>query len=194
MCTQHLIIVGVMEESVYWVIGETNPLGLPSPIFPWVLPLQAMHCRLFTLLLQRQVWKAEPTLQTPLCLVGCPDTKQFCRNEEVQGVDWKEQLFFKAKAGIKEILAEMSNSAVYWILHTVWTEDETRKFRLNIFLGHTFGHSLSIGFAHRTTTDATRPNGLHRSTSWSLILMQKILDFWSLDKTWMERGRRKILW
>ena len=87
MCTQHFIIVGVMEESVYWVIGETNPQGLPSPIFPWVLPLQAMHCRLFTLLLQRQVWKAEPTLQTPLCLVGCPDTKQFCRNEEVQSVD-----------------------------------------------------------------------------------------------------------
>ena len=98
MCTQHLIIVGVKEESVYWVIGETNPLGLPSPIFPWVLPLQAMHCRLFTLLLQRQVWKAEPTLQTPLCLVGCPDTKQFCRNEEVQSVDWEEKLFFQSES------------------------------------------------------------------------------------------------
>ena len=98
MCTQQLIIVGVMEESVYWVIGETNPQGLPSPIFPWVLPLQAMHCRLFTLLLQRQVWKAEPTLQTPLCLVGCPDTKQFCRNEEVQSVDWEKKLFFQSKS------------------------------------------------------------------------------------------------
>ena len=151
MCTQHFIIVGVMEESVYWVIGETNPQGLPSPIFPWVLPLQAMHCRLFTLLLQRQVWKAEPTLQTPLCLVGCPDTKQFCRNEEVQSVDWeKKTSFFKTKAGIKEILAEMSNSAVSWI-HTVWTEDDIQNFRLNIFLGHAFGHSLLIGFAHHTT-------------------------------------------
>ena len=160
MCTQHLIIVGVKEESVYWVIGETNPLGLPSPIFPWVLQLQAMHCRLFTLLLQRQVWKAEPTLQTPLCLVGCPDTKQFCRNEEVQSVDKKNFFSLKAKAGIKEILAEMSNLAVYWILHTVWTEDETRNFRLNILLGHTFGQSLSIGFASRTTEDATRPNNL----------------------------------
>ena len=98
MCTQHFIIVGVMEESVYWVIGETNPLGLPSPIFPWVLPLQAMHRRLFTLLLQRLVWKAEPTLQTPLCLVGCPDTKQFCRNEEVQSVDWEEKLFFQSES------------------------------------------------------------------------------------------------
>ena len=103
MCTQQLIIVGVMEESVYWVIWETNPLGLPSPIFPWVLLLQAMHCRLFTLLLQRQVWKAEPTLQTPLCLVGCPDTKQFCRNEEVQSVDWEKKTFFsKRKPGSRK--------------------------------------------------------------------------------------------
>ena len=102
MCTQHLIIVGVMEESVYWVIGETNPLGLPSPIFPRVLPLQAMHCRLFTLLLQRQVWKAEPTLQTPLCLVGCPDTKQFCRNEEVQSVDKKNFFLSKRKPGSRK--------------------------------------------------------------------------------------------
>ena len=108
-------------------------------------------------------------------------------------IEKKKLFFFKAKAGIKEILAEMSNSAVSWI-HTVWTEDDIQNFRLNIFLGHAFGHSLLIGFAHHTTKDATRPNGLHRSTSWSLILMQKILDFWSSDKTWMERGRRKILW
>ena len=39
MCTQQLIIVGVMEESVYWVIWETNPLGLPSPIFPLGPPI-----------------------------------------------------------------------------------------------------------------------------------------------------------
>ena len=103
----------------------------------------------------------------------------------------KKNFFFKAKARIKEILAEMSNSAVSWI-HTVWTEDDIQNFRLNIFLGHTFGHSLLIGFAHHTTKDATRPNGLHRSISWSLILMQKIFDFWSLDKTWMGWGRRKI--
>ena len=69
-----------------------------------------------------------------------------------------------------------------------------RNFRLNILLGHTFGHSWSIGFAHRTTEDATRPNSLHRSASWFLILMRKILDFWSFYKTWMERGRMKILW
>ena len=39
----------------------------------------------------------------------------------------KKNFFFKAKAGIKEILAEMSNSAVY-LIHTVWAEDETEIF------------------------------------------------------------------